>query len=215
MTASRDDERRRMVDAQERAGHVTSAAVAHAMRTVPRHEFIPAAHARDAYVEHALPIEAGQTISQPLIVAAMTEALEPAPTDVVLEVGTGSGYQAAVLALLVRRVVSVERIPTLAASARARLDRLGVSGVEIHVADGTLGWPDDGPYDGIIATAAGPKIPAALVEQLAVGGRLVLPVGPHGHQELVRLRKTSGDGDTAEERLGAVSFVPLIGEEGF
>ncbi len=184
------------------------------MGAVPREKFVPDQYGRAAFDERALPIGLGQTISQPLMVAMMTEALELTPDDSVLEIGTGSGYSTAVLRQLVRRVTSIERIPELARTARDRLDRLGVDGVEIHCADGTLGWPDGQPYDAIVVTAGAPAAPDALVDQLAIRGRLVLPVGPRGGERLIRIRRRN-DGSTDWTDLGGVAFVPLVGEQGW
>lgn len=202
-----------MVRNQERRGEIGDPRVLEAMGAVPRHEFVPAALQDEAYDERALPIGEGQTISQPLIVALMTEALELGPRDRVLEVGSGSGYQAAILRRLVPHVVGVERVGALAERARSALVRLGVDGVEIHEADGSLGWPADAPYDAIVVTAGGPRLPEALLGQLAAGGRLVMPVGPRNAERLVRVRRTA-DGDTRED-LGGVAFVRLVGQEGW
>ncbi len=181
-----------------------------AMRAVPREEFVPPDLRRSAFRDGALPVGHGQTISQPYIVALMTDLLDLDATDVVLEVGTGTGYQAAVLAQLVRRVYSVERIPELAASARERLARLGYANIEVHEGDGYAGWPHAAPYDAIIVTAAAPRIPAALVDQLASDGRLLLPIGQRGgHQELVLVTRDARGGITSRELLG-VAFVPLV-----
>ena len=212
---SAEDDRRHMVARHLAARGIRDPAVLAAMGRVPREAFVPAAERRHAYDDRALPIAEGQTISQPYVVALMTEALELVPSDTVLEVGTGSGYAAAVLAGCAGRVVTVERVPALAAAAAAVLADLGVAGVEVHEADGTLGWPAAAPYDAIVVTAGGPDVPTALVDQLAPGGRLVLPAGPLGHQRLVRVRRTD-DGEVGPvEDLGAVAFVPLIGEQGW
>ncbi len=181
-----------------------------AMARVPREQFVPPEHRDVAYGDHALPVGEGQTISQPYVVARMTELLAPQATDRVLEVGTGSGYQAAVLSLLAREVVSVELRPDLAEAARERLERLGYANVRVVNADASLGHPDDAPYDRIIVTAAAPYIDPSLEAQLARDGRLVAPVGTRDLQELV-VRYADG----REERHGAVAFVPLRGEAGF
>lgn len=180
-----------------------------AMRRVPRHEFLEEALKGEAYKNRALSIGHAQTISQPYTVALMTEALLGGrlPSRV-LEVGTGSGYQTAVLAGLVDKVFTVERIRPLTETARARLERLNVHNVHFGYVDGTLGWATHSPFDGIIVTAAGAAIPPALVEQLAVGGRLVIPVGPPGAQSLRLVERMPGG--TVERDLGAVSFVPLL-----
>jgi protein-L-isoaspartate(D-aspartate) O-methyltransferase len=180
---------------------------------VPRHLFVPGADPDDAYDDRPLPIGEGQTISQPYMVAVMTAALDPLPEDRVLEVGTGSGYQAAVLAELCREVITVERHPRLAERARAVLERLGFDHVRVVVGDGSLGFPERQPYKGILVTAAAPAVPDPLRQQLAEGGRLVVPVGSSGYQELVVETRTAS-GFTRELREGCV-FVPLIGQAGF
>ena len=180
-----------------------------AFREVPRHEFVPEGMRDLAYLNGPLPIGEGQTISQPYIVALMTDLLVPQPEDVVLEVGTGSGYQAAILSRLVSQVYSIEIIDSLAAAAGERLRRLGYTNVEVRAGDGYLGWPEHAPFDSIIVTAAVPEIPAPLVEQLRPGGRLVTPVGqPFGAQELILLEKTA-DGQIHETDVLGVAFVPL------
>ena len=184
--------------------------VLEAMARVPREEFVLIEHREVAYGDHALPVGEGQTISQPFVVARMTELLGPRPADRVLEVGTGSGYQAAVLALMAREVVTVELRPELAEAARERLARLGYTNVRVMNADASLGHREEAPYDRIIVTAAAPYIDPALEAQLARDGRLVAPVGPRDMQELV-VRYADG----REERHGAVAFVPLRGEAGF
>lgn len=188
---------------------ISSPAVLRAMDEVPRAHFIEAQHAGSAYADQALPIDCGQTISQPYVVAYMTEQLAVRPDHCVLEVGTGSGYQAAVLARLAREVVSVERYRTLADKARARLAALGVENVEVVVGDGLAGVPDRAPYDRIVVTAAAERLPRALADQLAEGGIMVLPLGPHdGTQHIVKLTKSQTD--LAREDLIAVRFVPLL-----
>lgn len=184
-------------------------AVLRAMDEVPREQFVASGSADLAYGDHALPIACGQTISQPYVVAYMTEQLELEPQHRVLEIGTGSGYQAAVLSRIVREVVSIERYRTLAETARQRLQALGYGNVEVVVGDGFKGVPERAPYDRIIVTAAAEEIPRALVEQLAEGGVLLLPLGPqHGAQEIVKLTKTNEG--LREERLIGVRFVPLL-----
>ena len=212
MAGSSVDRRRAMV-AREAARGIDDPRVLAALGAVPREAFVPEDRRDEAYADRPLPIGDDQTISQPYIVAAMTQALGLRGDERVLEVGTGSGYQAAILRHLVDRVVSIERFADLAAGARARLDALGLDDVAIHVGDGTLGWPSDAPYDAIVVTAAGPRVPPALVDQLAPGGRLVAPVGPPRRQRLLRLVRTA-DG-VAEEDLGSVAFVPLVGEQGW
>jgi len=183
-----------------------------AMMAVPRQEFVPTSLQHRAYDNNALPIGDGQTISQPFIVALMTDLLEPGKDQVLLEVGTGSGYQAAILAELVKEVFSLEILPSLAHASQERLLRLGYSNVTIHVADGYGGWPDHAPYDGIIVTAAAPFVPTPLKEQLKPGGRMVIPVGlPYMHQELLVLEKSESGQVHVRSVLG-VAFVPLTGE---
>lgn len=181
-----------------------------ALEAVPRHRFTPAPYAAAAYDNRPLPIGGGQTISQPFIVALMTALLEPAPDDVVLEIGTGSGYQAAVLSRLVRSVLTIEVLESLARSAEAALRASGYDNVEVRVGDGSGGWPERAPFDGIIVTAAAREVPEALVAQLAPGGRMVVPVGPvGGPQELLRLRKDDA-GAVRRDAIIPVAFVPLV-----
>jgi protein-L-isoaspartate(D-aspartate) O-methyltransferase len=185
-----------------------------AMRAVPRHRFVPAGMSDSAYDDCPLPIGEGQTISQPYIVALMAEALDLTPTDRVLEIGTGSGYAAAVLGQLAAEVWSVERIDVLAERARHVLRELGCLNVHVVVGDGTLGWPAAAPFDAIVVTAGGPRVPEALLAQLTDGGRLVMPVGGSPlAQTLVRVTHTV-DADV-EDHLGGVCFVPLLGEQGW
>ncbi|MCX7897316.1 MAG: protein-L-isoaspartate(D-aspartate) O-methyltransferase [Rhodocyclaceae bacterium] len=180
-----------------------------AMLRIPRDEFVPDSLKPHAYANGPLPIGHGQTISQPYIVALMTELLRPRAFHTVLEVGTGSGYQAAILACLVRRVISLEIVGALAEAARARLARLGIANVDVRHADGRLGWPQEAPYDGIIITAATPSIPPALIDQLKTGGRLVAPIGHiHDIQMLTVLIKHA-DGATTSNGVLPVAFVPL------
>jgi protein-L-isoaspartate(D-aspartate) O-methyltransferase len=181
-----------------------------AMARVPREEFVSPADREIAYGDHALSIGEGQTISQPYVVARMTELLLTEPDQRILEVGTGSGYQAAVLAQLVRDVISIERHASLADAARDRLERLGYANARVIHADASLGYPREAPYDGILITAAAPAIDPALAQQLTAGGRIVAPVGALDLQELV-VRDARGN----EQRYGAVKFVPLRGEAGF
>jgi protein-L-isoaspartate(D-aspartate) O-methyltransferase len=182
-----------------------------AMANVPRHLFVPDTEKWLAYVNHALPIGHEQTISQPYVVALMTDLLAPKPDHVVLEVGTGSGYQAAVLSSLVRQLYSIEVIEELATSAAERLQRLGYDNVEVRAGDGSLGWPEHAPYDGIIVTAAARDVPPALVEQLKPGGRMVIPVGRFYGQDL-RLLEKHADGSIKSKSIIPVAFVPLTGE---
>jgi len=204
-----------MVDQQIVARGVSDRTVLAAMRKVPRHEFVPEDLREAAYEDGPLSIGEGQTISQPFIVAFMTEAAQLEGGERVLEIGTGSGYGAAVLAEIATDVVSIECIEVLATRARATLARLGYRNVEVRVGDGTLGWPDGAPYDAILVTAGGPFVPPSLRAQLNLGGRLVMPVGEeHYGQTLVRVTR-GVDGADREEDLGPVAFVPLIGAEGF
>jgi protein-L-isoaspartate(D-aspartate) O-methyltransferase len=213
--ARRARARSEMVERQLVRRGIRDVRILEAFRRVPREAFVPEALAGDAYDDGPLPIEAGQTISQPYVVAWMLELLGPSPEDVLLDVGTGTGYAAAIAACLVSRVVSVERIATLAESARERLARLGFDNVHVHLADGSVGWPEGAPYDAIMVGAAAPRVPDALVAQLAIGGRLVVPVGPRQDvQELVRVTRTS-ERDVRVEPMGGVRFVPLVGDAGY
>jgi protein-L-isoaspartate(D-aspartate) O-methyltransferase len=184
------------------------------MRTVPRHRFVPRHLWDQAYNDYPLPIGENQTISQPYIVAMMTEALELVGAETVLEIGAGSGYQAAILAELAKEVYTIERLPSLAHGAEQVLQSLNYQNVHVIVADGTLGWPPHAPYDAIIVTAGAPQVPQPLVEQLALGGRLVIPVGDRYSQNLTRVRRTF-QGDLKTEYLGGCRFVKLIGEHGW
>jgi protein-L-isoaspartate(D-aspartate) O-methyltransferase len=204
--------RQRMV-AEQLSGpgrNITNARVLAAMGKVPRHEFVPERLRYQAYQDCPLPIRHDQTISQPYVVAFMTEQLEPKPTDKVLEIGTGSGYQAAVLAKLVAKVYTVEIIEDLAKRAAADLKRLGYTNVSVRAGDGYKGWPEAAPFDAIIVTCAPEKVPPPLIEQLKDGGRMIIPVGPTWDQELVLLRK---QGDRLERRaVLPVRFVPMTGQ---
>ena len=210
-TGQRND----MVDHQIAAMGIGNAQVLAAMRKVPRHVFVPEPLRAAAYADGPLPIGDGQTISQPYIVAYMTEALQLRGGEHVLEIGTGSGYAAAVLAEIAADVVTVERLPGLATQARTLLQQLGYRNVQVADGDGTLGWPAAAPYDAIVVSAGGPIVPPTLRGQLKPGGRLVMPVGPDTHgQTLVRVTRGTEDQDR-EEQLSLVSFVPLIGAEGW
>jgi protein-L-isoaspartate(D-aspartate) O-methyltransferase len=207
----RSDERARMVHEQIAARGIEDQAVLGAMLAVPRHLFVPEAHRDRAYGDHPLPIGHGQTISQPYIVAFMTELLGLEPGDRVLEVGTGSGYQAAVASMLADSVFSVEIVPELAASAATRLDRLGYRDVRVRSADGYFGWEEHAPYDAILVTAAAGHVPPPLVQQLVPGGRMAIPVGgPFQVQNLVLVEKAA-DGTVMTRSLLPVQFVPLTG----
>jgi protein-L-isoaspartate(D-aspartate) O-methyltransferase len=199
-----------MVADQIAARGVKDARVLDAMRSVPRHEFVPAAVRSDAYGDTPLPIGFDQTISQPYIVALMTELARPAPTDRALEIGTGSGYQAAVLSRLVSHVFSIELVEPLARSATATLQRLGYANVTVRNGDGYAGWPDEAPFDIILVTAAPEDVPPALVAQLRPGGRLVVPVGPVFDVQDLKLIEKDAAGRTTTRSVIPVRFVPLI-----
>ncbi len=206
--------RREMVTHQLRGRGIRDERVLAAMAEVPREAFLDPDARASAYRDAALPIANGQTMSQPFVVARMTELLEVAPGDRILEIGTGSGYQAAILARLGARVHSIERHKRLADTARERLAGQGFAGIEVVVGDGSLGDPDGAPWDGIIVTAAAPVVPPSLPRQLAIGARLVIPVGSRWSQELLAIERRGRD-DWFTETDGAVVFVPLLGEEGF
>jgi protein-L-isoaspartate(D-aspartate) O-methyltransferase len=208
-----EKERSRMLEEQIIARGVKDERVIAAMRKVPRHEFLPDAIRGMAYQDSALPLGEGQTMSQPYMVAIMSELLDLKGTERVLEIGTGSGYQAAILAELCEKVYTVERIKPLADRARAVLDRLGYRTVAMKVYDGTYGWKEMAPFDAIVVTAGSPDIPAPLLEQLKVGGRLVIPVGERYGQQLTKMVKTA-EGVVTEKSVPCV-FVPLIGNHGW
>jgi protein-L-isoaspartate(D-aspartate) O-methyltransferase len=217
MTPTREamSERDRMVDGQIASRGVDDSLVLAAMRAVPREDFVPADLAEYAYEDGPLPIGHGQTISQPYIVAVMTAAARVRPGDRVLEIGTGSGYGAAVLSEIAGEVYTVERIEALADSARERLAALGYVNVHVRCGDGTLGWAEHAPYDAIIVTAGGPTVPHALRDQLKPGGRLVMPLGSEPRaQRLIRCTRTGAE-TYAQDDLEWVAFVPLIGEQGW
>jgi len=202
--------REKMVREQIAARGVQNSRVLEAMRAVPRHELVPNDLRARAYEDRPLPIGHGQTISQPYIVAVMTELLAPRPADRVLEVGTGSGYQAAVLARLVAEVYSIEIVAPLAERAKTDLARLGVQNVHIRAGDGYAGWPDRAPFDAIIVTCAPDRVPAPLIAQLREGGRMAIPVGETGEQTLYLLEKRSGQME--QRAVMSVAFVPMTGE---
>ena len=193
------------------ATEIRNERVLEAMSRIPREHFIPLEERHLAYQDRPLPIGLNQTISQPYIIALMTESLELSGKEKVLEIGSGSGYQAAILAELARWVITVERLPALAKAARSLFDSLGYKNVKVHVAEPTLGWPAEAPYDAIIVTAGAPKIPDGLLGQMVIGGRLVVPVGSRYEQELYRI--TKGRTRNVVQSLGDCRFVPLIGED--
>ena len=216
-TTTRDyaAEREAMVERQLKSRGISEKMILDAFREVPRECFVSQEYAHLAYGDHPLPIEANQTISQPYIVALMIQAAGIGLRDNVLEVGAGSGYAAAVISRIAGKVIAIERQHDLIEVARERMQRLGFDNVEIVEGDGTKGWPDEAPYDAILAAASGSHVPQALVAQLAPGGRIVMPIGrPGWAQELVKLTKQE-DGTLKQENLGGVRFVPLIGEEGW
>lgn len=214
-TADFASSREAMVERQLRARGIESAAILAAFRSVPREAFVREDLAYRAYGDHPLPIEAGQTISQPYIVALMIEAAELEPSDKVLEVGSGSGYAAAIMSRLAARVIGIERRPELVDLGRERMRNLGYDNVEIIEGDGTLGLPREAPFDAILVAASGSHVPRSLTDQLAPRGRLVMPLGEPGYrQKLVKLSKRD-DGSLQQSDLGGVRFVPLIGEEGW
>ena len=215
LTTDFSTEREVMVEGQLRRRGIGEEPILEAFRAVPRHAFVGAEQAHLAYGDHPLPIEAGQTISQPYIVALMIQAAAIGHGDTVLEVGAGSGYAAAVLSRLAANVVGIERQHELAEIARERLRRLGYGNVEIVEGDGTTGWPDAAPYDAILVAASGSHVPRPLIEQLRPGGRIVMPLGGSGEiQQLIKVTRLE-DETLKRENLGAVRFVPLIGEQGW
>ena len=187
-----------------------SSRVRQAMAKVERHRFVPPDQVRYAYRNHPLPIGRGQTISQPYIVALSTDLIDPQPNHVVLEIGTGSGYQAAVLAEIVKQVYSIEIVEQLGKDAAERLARLGYKNVEVRVGDGYKGWPDKAPFDAIVVTAAAPRVPQALVDQLKVGAKMVIPVGEHGDVQHLLVLTKRPDGTTEQKKVLPVRFVPLV-----
>jgi protein-L-isoaspartate(D-aspartate) O-methyltransferase len=202
-----------MVERQIAARGVRDPRVLAAMLEIPRHLFVPPPYDRAAYDDNPLPIGSGQTISQPYIVALMTELLRPHATDTMLEIGAGSGYQAAVLSRLVQKLITIERITSVANLARTNLKAVGIGNVTVIEGDGTLGFPEGAPYNGILITAATPEVPGPLIGQLADGGTLVAPVGGHDIQDLITLRKKGQS--FIRESHGGVRFVPLIGRHGW
>ncbi|MBI5492797.1 MAG: protein-L-isoaspartate(D-aspartate) O-methyltransferase [Deltaproteobacteria bacterium] len=205
--------RQLMIDTQLIPRGITQSEVLHAMATVPRHLFVEEGLYAQAYNDYPLPIGEKQTISQPYMVALMTESLALTGTEKVLEIGTGSGYQSAVLSMVADKVYSMERIPTIAARARKLLAALHCSNVIVRVGDGTFGWPEDAPFDAIIAAASSPQVPEAYIAQLKEGGRLVMPVGAEDSQKLLKITKRQGK--AVVETLGECRFVKLIGRYGW
>ncbi|MBI3318048.1 MAG: protein-L-isoaspartate(D-aspartate) O-methyltransferase [Candidatus Omnitrophica bacterium] len=206
-------ERQRMLRDQLVARGIQDPRVLRAMGAVPRHRFVPESHQHQSYSDHPVSIGEGQTISQPYMVALMTESAAPGPASKVLEIGTGSGYQTALLAELSSQVYSIERLPVLAERAEGLLRALGYSNVHIRVGDGTLGWPEESPFDAILVDAGAPDLPQALVDQLVEGGRLVIPVGLSGSQTLTVVERSKGQVEKRE--LCSCLFVPLIGAQGW
>lgn len=207
-------EREWMVQTQLMGRDITDEAVLKSMLIVPRHKYVMEDKQEYAYYDTALEIEAGQTISQPYIVALMAQALELKASDKVLEIGTGSGYSAAILSRLAAYIYTIERHDILSHSAKERFQNQGYENIEVRVGDGTLGWAEKAPFDAILVTAGGPVIPDSLINQLAICGRLVIPVGDKGEQKLMRVKKTATS-ELIEENLGSVRFVPLIGTKGW
>lgn len=212
-TDNHEQARKTMVERQLKNRGIHDQNVLDALAKVPRHLFVSEALQDSAYSDSPLPIDCQQTISQPYIVALMTEALQLTDEDIVLEIGTGSGYQAAVLAEICKTVYTIEKFPELLKKASSVFRRIGYTNIIAKTDDGTLGWPENGPYDGIIVTAGAPKVPRLLLDQLTDGGRLVIPVGNVTNQKLLRLT-LDGEG-VEEQRLGACRFVPLRGEHGW
>jgi protein-L-isoaspartate(D-aspartate) O-methyltransferase len=206
-------QRAEMVDAQLRRRGIRDERVLRAMEIVPRHEFVPWQLQREAYQDSPVPIGEGQTISQPYIVAHMLEALRLSPEDRVLEVGTGTGYEAAVISRIVQEVYTIERFASLAESAKKTFDRLGYTNIHVVIGDGSRGYANAAPYDAIIVAAAAPRVPDVLVEQLKDGGRAIVPVGEADLQQLSLVSKN--DGSIQRKTLDACRFVPLVGEEGY
>ena len=203
-----------MVESQLRQRGIRDERLLAAMSKVPRHEFVSRQNWNEAYADHPVPIAEKQTTSQPYMIAAMVQAAQIKPGDRVLEIGAGSGYQTALLAELGSQVFAVERYPSLAETAQKTLERLGYRNAKIVTADGSLGLPEAAPYDAIIVSAAAPRIPQALMDQLAVGGRLLIPVG-EADQQVLQLVQRNADGSTTARTLEGCRFVPLIGEQGF
>lgn len=207
-------EREWMVQTQLMGRDITDEAVINSMLIVKRHKYVTPDKQEYAYYDNALEIEEGQTISQPYIVALMAQALDLKSSDSVLEIGTGSGYSAAILSRIAANINTIERHDKLANLAMGRFQNQGYENIEVRIGDGTLGWTEKAPFDAILVTAGGPVIPDPLIDQLAIGGRLVIPVGDKGEQKLMRVKKTTSS-ELLEENLGLVRFVPLIGKKGW
>lgn len=215
MTLDFEKLRREMVEQQIKSRGIEDDRVLDAFREVPREEFVEEKYKSSAYNDGALPIGAGQTISQPYIVALMIDSLNLKSDEKVLEIGTGSGYAAAVLSRMVEEVYTIETIETLAQKAISRFDRLEYSNIEVKIGDGTLGWAENAPYDGIVVSAAAPHVPDALIKQLSENGRIVIPVGEKGGVQRLKVIRKGEEGKTSEEKLDYVRFVPLRGENGY
>ncbi|MEG3638626.1 protein-L-isoaspartate(D-aspartate) O-methyltransferase [Magnetococcus sp. PR-3] len=211
--ASGDRARTRMLNALQERG-ITDPRVLEVMGSIPRHDFVDEALSGHAYGDATLPIGEGQTLSQPYTVARMSQALGLGYGMHVLEIGTGSGYQTAVLSAMCRRVYTVERIPTLAQTARMRLENMGISNVRYRVGDGTLGWPEPRPFERIIVTAGAPAVPERLMRQLEIGGQMIIPEGGKANQQMIRIHRT-GQESWHREVLEACRFVPLVGQQGW
>jgi protein-L-isoaspartate(D-aspartate) O-methyltransferase len=207
--------RERMVRVQLAGRGIRDTALLRAMQEVPREAFVDEGFSASAYEDGPLPIGEGQTISQPYIVALMIEAAEISKNDRVLEVGAGSGYAAAVMSRIAREVYAIERHLPLVEEARERFEALGYDNIQLRAGDGTRGWPESAPFDAILVSASGPEVPTALKEQLAIGGRLILPVGQRAWRQTLRKITRASETDYQEQQLGEVAFVPLIGEQGW
>ncbi|TEB10710.1 protein-L-isoaspartate(D-aspartate) O-methyltransferase [Pelotomaculum propionicicum] len=212
--SDRQAEREQMVREQIITRGINNSGVIKSMLEVPRHRFVAASHQSMAYMDGPLPIGEGQTISQPYIVALMAAVLEPQAADRFLEIGTGSGYAAAVLSRLVSVVYTIERCESLARQAQARFNEMKYDNIKVRIGDGSKGWPEEAPFDGILVSAGAPGIPDSLIKQLKPGGRMVIPAGPKSYQQLTLVKKDAA-GEIHSESIGTVVFVPLIGKEGW
>jgi len=209
------DDKEKMIQVHLKGRGITDERVLDAFRSVAREEFVPEERRAYAYADHPLPIGRGQTISQPYIVALTVQSLDIKGTDTVFELGTGSGYAAAIMAELASRVITLERIRELAEKAGELIERLGYTNITVITSDGSLGYAAEAPYNGIAAAAAAPRIPPSLLDQLAPGGRMVIPVGPEGFQELLLITKDDRGNVNEKRNICDCSFVPLIGKEGY